>query len=77
MRSNRTHIVLIFAAMVTAGCGYVAHAMRPCFVGCPSWFAAKPLKEYEIWAYANDPDSNFMVLIDRETGNIFLADYQV
>jgi hypothetical protein len=37
----------------------------------------KYLKEYEIWAYSNDSTSNFLVLIDRQTGNIFLADYQV
>jgi len=148
MPSNRTHVVFIIAAMVTAGCGYVrsgswddvpenwhrafqstkpndvvvahsrywraphwtyeagymfeiqpnagfraqlfgqnqlrrlhdaeiAKATRPCFGECPSWFAPKPLKEYEIWAYANDSKSNFLVVIDRQTGHIFLADYQV
>ena len=54
-----------------------ANATRPCFGECPSWFAPKPLKEYEIWVYADDPNSNFRVLIDTETGHIFLADYQV
>jgi len=55
----------------------MAEATRPCFGACPSWFAPKPLKRYEIWAYTNDPNSNFRVLIDSETGNIFLADHQV
>ena len=52
-------------------------ATRPCFGACPSWFAPKPLKGYEIWVYTDDPTSNFRVLIDRDTGKIFLTDYQV
>ena len=44
---------------------------------CPSWFAPKPLTEYEIWTYADDASSNFRLLIDKQTGHIFLADYQV
>jgi hypothetical protein len=54
-----------------------AAATRPCFAECPSWFAPKPLKEYEIWLYADDASSNFRLLIDKQTGHIFLADYQV
>jgi hypothetical protein len=38
---------------------------------------AKAAQGDEIWAYAKDPNSNFRVLIDSETGDIFLADYQV
>ena len=55
----------------------MVEATRPCFGACPSWFAPKPLKAYEVWVYINNPGSNFRVLIDKETGNIFLADYQV
>jgi hypothetical protein len=55
----------------------VAKASRPCFGECPSWFAPKPLDEYELWVYADEPDSDFMVLIDKKTGSIFLGDYQV
>ena len=54
-----------------------AAATRPCFAECPSWFAPKPLTEYEIWTYADDASSNFRLLIDKQTGHIFLADYQV
>lgn len=55
----------------------IEDATRPCFGECPSWFAPKPLTEYEIWVYADSPNSNFRVLIDKKTGNIFLGDYQV
>ena len=54
-----------------------AVATRPCFAECPSWFAPKPLTEYEIWTYADDASGNFRLLIDKQTGHIFLADYQV
>ena len=55
----------------------ITGATRPCFGECPSWFAPKPIAEYEIWAYEDEPNSNFRVLIDRTTGNMFLGDYQV
>jgi len=55
----------------------VAKESRPCFTECPPWFAPKPLGQYEIWAYTDDPHSNFRVLIDKATGRLFLADYQV
>ena len=42
---------------------------RPCFGECPAWFAPKALQDYEIWVYADEPKSNFMVLIDRATGS--------
>ena len=38
---------------------------------------AKLLQQYAIWAYADDQHSNFRLLIDRETGTIFLGDHQV
>ena len=54
-----------------------AAATRPCFGECPAWFAPKPFTEYEIRVYADDPTGNFRLLIDRQTGHLFLADYQV
>jgi hypothetical protein len=30
-----------------------------------------------VWGYADDPLSNFRVLIDRQTGTMFLSDYQL
>ena len=44
--------------------------------GKPDWFAPKPLDSYDIWGFADEPTRNFRVLIDRSSGNIFLADYQ-
>lgn len=55
----------------------VAKESRPCFAECPPWFAPKPLDQYEIWAYTDDPHSSFRVLIDKTTGHMFLSDYQI
>ena len=55
----------------------VAKESRPCFAECPTWFAPKPLDQYEVWAYTDEPNSNFRLLIDKKTGQLFLADYQV
>ena len=60
--------MLIIVAVAAAACGYVRSG---------TWDDAPPLEEYAIWVSADDPQSNFRVLIDRETGHIFLADYQV
>ena len=43
----------------------------------PSWFAPKDVSEYEIWVLDTEPNRNFKVLIDRQTGVIFASDYQV
>ena len=50
--------------------------VRPCFGECPAWFAPKSLDGYDVWVRADDPASNFRVLIDKKTGHIFLGDYQ-
>ena len=55
----------------------IRKAPRPCFGECPSWFAPKRLQQYDIWTYADDQHSNFRLLIDKETGTIFLGDHQV
>jgi hypothetical protein len=40
----------------------------------PEWFAPKELSEYEIWeAQGND---NLALLMDKETGHLFLRDWQ-
>jgi hypothetical protein len=54
-----------------------AEAKRLCFPECPAWFAPKSVDEYEVWRYADEPSSNFRLLIDRTTGTIFLTDFQV
>jgi hypothetical protein len=54
-----------------------AERHQRCFPGCPPWFAPKTMDHYEIWGYADDPKSNFRVLIDRETRTIFIVDFQV
>jgi hypothetical protein len=43
----------------------------------PSWFLPKPLVEYEIWIYADEPRQNFRIFIDRNSGDLFLTDHQV
>lgn len=43
----------------------------------PEWFAPKAVDEYDVWIFEDDPLSNFRVFIDRETGNMFLTQYQV
>lgn len=43
----------------------------------PEWFAPKPLSAYRIWAYEDEPRGNFRVLVDQETGTVFLSDHQV
>jgi hypothetical protein len=47
------------------------------FGDAPSWFAPKDLAEYEVWVYEDEPNSNFKVLIDKQSGVMFLNDYQV
>ncbi len=41
----------------------------------PDWFAPKPLSDYETWAYADRTNSNFRLLIDRKSGELFLTDW--
>jgi hypothetical protein len=54
-----------------------ARAKTLCFPECPAWFAPKSADEYEVWGYAAKPAGNLRVLIDRDTGAIFLTDFQV
>lgn len=55
----------------------VADAIRNPFGDSPSWFCPKGAGSYDAWAYQDEPNSNFRVLIDKESGDIFLRDYQV
>jgi hypothetical protein len=43
----------------------------------PAWFAPKAVDAYDVWIYEEEPRGNFRVLIDKETGTIFLTDHQV
>jgi hypothetical protein len=43
----------------------------------PTWFAPKPIAQYEVWVYSNAPNSAFRLLIDRETADLFLSDTQL
>jgi hypothetical protein len=43
----------------------------------PNWFAPKPIVEYDVWKYSDDPASNFRLLIDRKTGDLFLENHQL
>jgi len=63
--------------LVKLGGAAAAESKRLCFGECPVWFAPKPVEQYEVWGYAEEPKGNFRVLIDRDTGTIFLSDFQV
>lgn len=45
----------------------------------PAWFAPKPLDQYRVWTYAGSAASVQWahMLVDRETGDIFLWDMQL
>lgn len=41
----------------------------------PAWFLPGPADRYEAWAFRDEPGRNFRVFVERETGDLFLADY--
>ncbi|HEV8113280.1 MAG TPA: hypothetical protein VGR31_10945 [Planctomycetota bacterium] len=43
----------------------------------PAWFCPKPLASYEAWTFAQEPKGHFKLLVDPETGHLFLNDYQL
>lgn len=43
----------------------------------PDWFAPKPIAQYQVWVYSDAPNSNFRLLIDRATGDLFVSDRQL
>jgi hypothetical protein len=43
----------------------------------PTWFIPKPITNYQVWVYSNAPNSDFRLLLDRETGDLFLSDRQL
>ena len=43
----------------------------------PAWFVPKPVAQYDVWVYTNAPPSAFRLLIDRDTGDLFLSDTQL
>jgi hypothetical protein len=45
--------------------------------GNPSWFLPKDSSQYDGWVFDGDPNRNFRVLIDRESGAIYLSDRQL
>jgi hypothetical protein len=45
--------------------------------GNPTWFLPKPSDAYDVWRYRNDSNSEFRVIIDRATGDLFLSDRQL
>jgi hypothetical protein len=58
--------------------GVAAREAKDKFFGeSPKWFAPKAVNSYEVWVYEDKNQSNFRVLVDKVTGNIFLTDYQV
>jgi len=41
----------------------------------PEWFAPRPITQYDIWVFTNE-HSRFRLLIEKETGNLFVTDSQ-
>jgi hypothetical protein len=47
------------------------------FGNAPPWFAPKGATEYHVWVLEGEGGRHFKVLIDRQSGVMFLNDYQV
>jgi len=75
--ANATFRQQLFSQNQLAQLDSPAEAKHMCFTECPTWFAPKSVDDYEVWGYADDPEANFRVLIDRKTSTIFLTDFQV
>jgi hypothetical protein len=43
----------------------------------PAWFLPKPISNYEVWAYSDEPDSRFRLFIDKISKELFLSDNQI
>lgn len=46
----------------------------------PEWFAPKPFGSYDIYMYVegtSGASGHFIILVDRESGHIFISDYQI
>jgi hypothetical protein len=46
----------------------------------PEWFAPKPSGDYDIYMYekgTSGASGHFIILVDRESGRIFINDYQI
>lgn len=52
-----------------------AAAKDDSFNAQPAWFAPKAGEAYEVWVYADRPESHFRIFIDKETGAFFLTNY--
>jgi hypothetical protein len=57
--------------------GEAERVMGDVFGKPPAWFAPKPAASYAMWVFRDQPGRHFRVLVDRETGTIFLGDYQL
>ena len=57
--------------------GEAATAKQNLFGETPAWFAPKTVTEYDVWIFAEASYRNFVVLIDRESGRMFLSDFVV
>jgi hypothetical protein len=42
----------------------------------PAWFTPEPVERYEVWVPEEPLDGNFRLFVDRDSGTLFLADYQ-
>jgi hypothetical protein len=52
-------------------------AFSASFAERPTWFLEDALESYTVWILPEQPDSHFRVFVHRETGDLFLTDYQV
>ena len=52
-------------------------ARANCFSRCPEWFVPHIDGQYEVWIGLESNSSNFQVVVDMNSGNIFISNYQV
>jgi len=43
----------------------------------PKWFLPKPYKFYNIWKGNRNEFDNFLLFMDKESGNLFWTDFQI
>ncbi len=54
-----------------------ANAKGNVFGAAPDWFAPKAVTEYEVWVFADERVRTFKILIDRNSGHVFINEYLV
>jgi len=51
-------------------------AVSDFFSDKPNWFLPESAEAYEVWVFADQPESHFKAFVHRRSGDLFLNDYQ-